>query len=464
MIPTLRRALPLLLAACLSAAALTACGSAPRHRHHPSPQPQTSTTTTTSSAAAAGATYGIGDAQGQFASCRTGDSSCCSARRAHCAPSRMTGYFDNPLFRRLTTSSSAHRLRDVRFFVDYDAVQTWNGSATAPGCAFSPTVDRPYWDVANGWHTAALSIDDLVAGVIEARAEGLTPVVSIEGFSYASATPPGDDPFPDPTTTAGYWDYRCGLQGILGVMARLPRSEQPHVWEPLNEPEGFRIFRSTDGQEAAGCPVGAAAQPDGPAKAACVEMIASRIIHGYANHADDTVIAGTFKHPYTSYLRPYVHQLERVMPGDAFPRTWSVHDYREVTAAYSGVSPGELAAFDRALARETEGRARSLWVTEAGTVLTSQLHGGDCPAVGVDRAGTLGACISGQPDRQAADATAFFNLAHVASAVPITHLFWYQFQGAPNWDSGLIDATGRPRAAYCVFYGHGTCDGDANAS
>jgi hypothetical protein len=458
---TLRRALPL-LAACLSAAVLCGCGSTHHAPHRTTPQ--SSTTPPATVPGAGNVAYGIGDAQGQFASCVTGDSSCCSAQRAHCALSRMRGYFDNPLFLRLLTPSSAHRVRDVRFFVDYDAVQTWNGSTTAPGCVYSPTVDRPYYDVANGWHAAALSIDDLVAGVIEARAEGLTPVVSIEGFSYTAATPPGDAPFPDPTTTAGYWDYRCGLQGILGVMGRLPAWEQPHAWEAVNEPEGFKIFRSTDGQEASGCPVGASPQPDGPAKAACVEMVASHVIRAYADHHHDTVIAGTFRHPYASYLAPYVRQLERVMPGAAFPSTWSVHDYREVTDAYSGVNPGELASFDRALARDTEGRARSLWITEAGTVLTSDVRGGDCPAVGVDRAGTLGACISGQPDRQAADATAFFNLPRVASAVPITHLFWYQFQGAPNWDSGLIDATGQPRASYCVFYGQGTCDGNANAS
>jgi hypothetical protein len=461
MIRTLRRALPL-LATCLSAVALCGCGSTHRRVHRATPQ--TSTTVPATGAGDRGVvTYGIGDAQGQFASCATGEESCCSARRAHCALSRMRGYFDNPLFLRLLTPSSAHQVRDVRFFVDYDAVQTWNGSTSAPGCVYSPTVDRPYYDVANGWHTAALSIDDLVAGVIEARAEGLTPVVSIEGFSYASATPPGDQPFPDPTTTAGYWDYRCGLLGILGVMGRLPAWEQPHDWEAVNEPEGFQIFRSTDGQEASGCPVGSSPQPNGPAKAACVEMVASHVIHGYDNHGHDTVIAGTFKHPYTDYLAPYVRQLEKVMPGAAFPPIWSVHDYREVTDAYSGVSPGELASFDRALARDTEGRARSLWVTEAGTVLTSELRGGDCPAVGVDRAGTLGACISGQPDRQAADASAFFNLSHVASAVPITHLFWYQFQSAVNWDSGLVDSSGRPRAGYCAFYGSGTCDGDPNA-
>jgi hypothetical protein len=460
---TLRRVLPL-VTVCLSAAmVLGGCGSTHhvRRRAGPAQHAHTSTTTVT---ATGGVTYGIGDAQGRFASCAPGTSSCCSTRRAHCALSQMDGYFDNPLFLRLLTPASAHRVRDVRLFVDYDAVQQWNGSTTSPGCAYSSTVDGPYYDLANGWQSAGQSIDELVAGVLEARADGLTPVVSIEGYSYATATPPGDQPFPDPTTTGGYWEYRCGLQGILGVMSRLPVWEQPHIWEAVNEPDGFRIFRSTDGGEASSCAVGATPQPDGPAKAACAEVIASRVIHGYADHAQDTVIAGTFKHPYASYLAPYVAQLGREMPGAAFPRTWSVHDYREVTDAYSGVSPGELASFDRALARDTGGRARSLWVTEAGTVLTSELRGGDCPAVGVDAAGTLGACISGHADRQATDADAFFALPHVASAVPITHLFWYQFQGAPNWDSGLIDADGEPRAAYCVFYGQGTCNGDADAS
>jgi hypothetical protein len=153
------------------------------------------------------------------------------------------------------------------------------------------------------------------------------------------------------------------------------------------------------------------------------------------------------------------------MPGAAVPATWSVHDYPEVTGAYAADAVGaQLAAFDRALARDTGGRARSLWVTEAATVLTSQLHGGECPAVGVDPAGTLGACVNGQPARQAMDATAFFTLPGVASAVPITHLFWYQFQGALHWDSALVDSSGRPRVAYCVFLGQGSCEGDPDAS
>lgn len=470
MIRTFRGALTV-LAACLAAAALGGCGGSAHHgRTRRATQTPTSTQQTGRSPApsrpAAGAvTYGIGDAQGEFAGCVAGVARCCSTRPAHCALAQLHGFFDNPLFLRLITPASAHRVRDVRLFVDYDAVQQWNGSTTAPGCEYSHTIDAPYYDIADGWHTPGQSINELVAGVIEARAEGLTPVVSIEGFNYSVATPPGDLPFPDPTTTSGYWEYRCGLLGILGVLSRLPAWEQPHDWEPLNEPEGFRIFRSTDGQEASSCAVSATGQPNGPAKAACAEVIASHLIHGYADHAHDTVIAGTFKHPFASYLGAYVAQIRREMPGAAFPRTWSVHDYPEVTGAYAGGTPGgELASFDRALARDTRGRARSLWITEAGTVLTSQLRGGDCPAIGVDPAGTLGACVNGSADRQTADADAFFALPHVASAVPITHLFWYQFQGAHQWDSGLIDGAGRPRAAYCVFYGQGTCSGSPTAS
>lgn len=464
MIRTFRGALPL-LAACLAAALLGGCGST-HHTHQTTTRSTPTHTSTVAPGPAAGSvTYGIGDAQGVFAGCTAGVANCCSTRRAHCERSQLQGFFDNRLFLRLLTPASAHRVRDVRLFVDYDAVQQWNGSTTSPGCEYSHTLDQPYSDLADGWHAPGQSINDLVAGVLEARAEGLTPIVSIEGFNYSTATPPGDLPFPDPTTTGGYWEYRCGLLGILGMLSRLPAREQPHAWEPLNEPEGFRIFRSADGREASSCAVSAAGQPDGPAKAACTEVIASHLIHGYADHAHDTVIAGTFKHPYASYLAPYVAQIKREMPGAAFPRTWSVHDYPEVTGAYAGGSPGrELSSFDRALARDTGGRARSLWITEAGTVLTSQLHGGDCPAVGVDAAGTLGACVNGRTDRQRADADAFFALPHVASAVPITHLFWYQFQGAHQWDSGLIDAAGRPRVAYCVFYGHDTCDGSPSAA
>ncbi len=464
---TLRRRLSLLaaVAAFTVAAALAGCGAA-HHRTSTSSSTASTTTTATTSRPPAAPTvsYGIGDAQGQFASCAPGVSGCCAISQAHCDLAQMHGYFDNHLFLRLLTPSSAHRVSDVRLFVQYDAAEQWNGSTTAPGCVYSRVLEHPWYDVANGWQPAGVSIDDLLAGIIEARADGLTPVVSIAGYPYASARPSWDPAVPDPTTVSGYWAYRCGVQGILSVLSRLPRWQQPHAYEALNEPDGFPLFRSQGPSSASSCAVGPTPQPDGPAKAACDEVIASRVIHGFAGHGGDPVIAGTFKHPDPAYLAPYVAELARMMKGASFPPVWSVHDYDEVTGAYAGVDAGELAAFDRALATDTGGRARSLWITEAGTVLTSVVRGGDCPATGVDPGGTLGACLNGEDDRQVTDAGAFFALPGVADAVPITHLFWYQFEGAPHWDSGLVDAAGVPRAAYCVFYGRGTCTGSAAAS
>jgi hypothetical protein len=422
------------------------------------------TTESATSTAPAAVTYGIADAPGQFAGCTSTDPNCCTEPSAHCDLDTLGGYFDSPLFLKLTTPASAHQVRDVRLFVPYDAVQAFNGSTSAPGCVYSRVLEQPWYDLANGEQSPGESIDDLVAGIIEARAEGLTPVVSIAGYPFPSARPSWDPAIPDPTTTSGYWAYRCGVQGILSELSRLPGWEQPHQWEALNEPEAFATFRGSDAAPASECDVGSAPQPDGPAKAACDESIASSVILGFSGHGDDTVIAGTFQHPYVGYLAPYVTELSQQMPGSEFPSVWSVHDYREVTDAYADPSATELAAFDRALARDTGGRAHSLWITEAATVLTSTVRDGDCPAVGVDASGSLGACINGQSARQAAGAAAFFALPHVASAVPITHLFWYQFAGAPNWDSGLVDPAGSPRAAYCVFYGSGDCRGSPDAA
>jgi hypothetical protein len=379
----------------------------------------------------------------------------------------MEGFFDQPSFQRLTSPSSAHRIRDVRIFVAYDAVQEWNGSTSSPGCRFSRVLHDGWTDLAGREHSAGESYADLLAGVIEARAQGLEPVVAIAGYASPNAKPAWDPPAPDPTTVAGYWDYRCGVQGILGALSRLPDWAQPHVWEAMNEPDGFDAYRSLDGRQATSCTPGADAQANGAAKAACDEVIASAGIHGYAGHAQDTVIAGTFIHPSLRYLSEYVTALGHEMPADQFPATWSVHDYGDVTGAYATAAgqplSTRLAAFDQALASDTGGRAHALWITEAGTVLTDHHSGPGCAAVGVDAAGTLGACVNGSASRQGTTAAAFFALPGVATAVPITHLFWYQFQSAVNWDSGLVDSSGRPRAGYCAFYGSGTCDGDPNA-
>ncbi len=414
--------------------------------------------------AGAAVTYGIGDAAGAYARCSPGVASCCDAGAAHCDLSAMAGYFDTPLFERLTAPASAHRVSEVRLFVSYDAVQEWNGSTTSPGCVYSRALTRSWQDLAGRAHPAGQSLNDLMAGLIEARAESLTPLVAISGYGSPHAMPPWDQPAPDPTTVGGYWEYRCGVQGILDAVSRLPEWEQPHLWEAFNEPDGFSVYRSLDGAQADSCAVTPAGQPDGAAKAACDDAIATQEIDQFAGHSQDTVIAGAFMHPAPSYLGAYVTQLSRVMTGADFPATWSAHDYGDVARAYAGPTASQLAGFDQALAADTGGRARSLWITEAGTVLTDHQPGGDCPASGVDLAGTLGACLNGQPVHQALAAAAFFALPTVAAAVPITHLFWYQFQSTPNWDSGLVDAAGQPREGWCAFYGSGTCAGDPDAS
>ena len=106
---------------------------------------------------------------------------------------------------------------------------------------------------------------------------------------------------------------------------------------------------------------------------------------------------------------------------------------------------------------DSGGRAKALWITETGMLLNSRSRSGGCPAAGTDPAGTLGACINGNGPAQAADIISFFALARAGGSVPITHVFWYEWQGEPNWDSGLTDATGAPRPIWCAFFGSGDC-------
>ena len=171
-------------------------------------------------------------------------------------------------------------------------------------------------------------------------------------------------------------------------------------------------------------------------------MLADRLIHGFAGHADDPLLAGVFSRLSPAYLKQYVAQLARALPAAEFPSSWAVHDYGAVTRGYQGSSLAPLAAFDEDLGTDTGGRAKSLWITEAGMLLTSRSKRGDCPAAGADPAGTIGACINGNGPAQLADIISFFELPRAGTSVPITHLFWYEWQGEPAWDSGITDAAG----------------------
>ena len=438
--------------------------------------------------------YGLGDSEGNFARCVNATDACCYGDPTSCPAGSLAGFWNDPWFKALTSPSSAHRVSFVRLFVSIDAVAQFNGSATSPGCVPSRVLQQSWYDTAGRLHTAGESLQDLMAGLVQAHADGLTPLVSIAGYSVPTSRPAFDAPAPDPTTPAGYWDYRCGIEGILGAISRLPAADQPHVWEPFNEPDTIALYRTGDAEgtsstsadsdpsadpsgststsatvpassdQASGCAVTADGVPDGAAKAACDYVLADQVIHQFAGHQADTLLAGVFSQMSPTYLEHYVATLATALPGSSFPASWGVHDYSGVTRGYQGSSLVDLEAFDRDLGTDTGGRAKDLWITEAGMLLNSRTKLGACPASGADPAGTVGACINGNAAAQAADISTFFSLPQAGVSVPITHLFWYEWEGEINWDSGLVDSAGVPRSAWCAFFGSGTCTGSPNAT
>jgi hypothetical protein len=458
------------LLVCIAAATFVmspalAGAAAPGADHRTAPRTSVSSGQNAVAGAATGSVlYGLGDATGQFARCVTATDACCYGDPTSCPAGTVAGFWNDPWFKALTSSSSAHRVSFVRLFVSIDAVAQFNGSASSPGCVPSRVLQQSWYDTAGRVHAAGESLQDLMAGLAQAHDDGVTPVVSIAGYAVPSSRPSFDAPAPDPTTLAGYWDYRCGVEGILGAISRLPADDQPHVWEPFNEPDTIALYRTPSSADAGGCDVTATGVPGGVDKAACDYVLADQLVHQYTGHQDDTLLAGVFARMSPIYLEQYVSTLAAALPGSSFPASWAVHDYSGVTRGYQGSSLADLSAFDRELGTDTGGRATSLWITEAGMLLNSRTKIGNCPANGADPAGTVGACINGDAAAQQADINAFFSLPGAGVSVPITHLFWYEWEGESNWDSGLLDALGAPRSAWCAFFGAGTCTGSADAA
>jgi hypothetical protein len=455
-------------------------------------------TVATNGAVAPGAvTYGISDAQGQFATCPTSDDPCSSA-------TGLSGFWKNGALTAL--AASPRPVSSVRFPVKYDAVSTWNGSS---GCAMSNPYRYAYVDQGGGQHPAGQSWFDLLYGLQAAYADGLRPLIVIVGYtaadavkSYSATSARGDPGEPDPTTSAGYMDYYCGVRGILnGIAAHLPSYQWPHQWEAWNEPNGGCAYLNNDcsagicarlnepagnqdsehhnltcsatGEGQSGCAAGA--DEGGAAKAACLWIIADDAIANASGHAGDTVAAGTLSWPSTGYLAPYVALLASQGRPAA---TYSVHDYGDPTASgwLGGSRSDQLQAFDTALGRDTAAAgaaAGQLWVTESGVDLTDrdrrygQFDSVPCAGgSGSTLPNTLGACVDGNKDAQIRSAQGFFDLRSVTGGPPVTALYWYQFVGSPGgWDSGLLDATGHGRAAYCVWTEQPTadCAGDAQS-
>jgi hypothetical protein len=255
------------------------------------------------------------------------------------------------------------------------------------------------------------------------------------------------------------------VQGIINSVDQLPAAEQPHIWEAMNEPDILPVYNGNSGDTDTSCNPDLEGAVDGAAKGACDYVIGSQVIHAAAGHLTDTVVAGVFSRPTSSYLADYEALLSSQLPQSSQPDAWSVHDYADVTSSYAGPVRSALAGFDQALGAVTHGSALDLWVTEAGTRLVDSFEPGPCPAAWPDRAGSLGACVNGQPARQGNAAAGFLDLPLAGTAVPITHLFWYEWEGeSSNWDSGLVDNQGHLRVAWCAFYGSGTCTGSPDAA
>jgi hypothetical protein len=447
------------------------------------------------SPAARAITYGISDSQGTFAACPTYDNPCSS-------PSGLTGFWQSNAFASLR--SSARSVQSVRLPVTYDAVAASNGSN---GCTLSNPYRFSYIDQGGRAHPASESWYDLLYGLQAAYADGLQPLVVIDGYTaatavraYSGSSAAGDAGEPDPTTAAGSRDYYCGVRGIIdAIAAHLPSYEWPHRWEAWNEPNGGCTYLnnscapsvcaqvdqpagnldrttltytcSATGAGDSSCAAGSDA--GGAAKAACLWIQARNAIVQRAGHAGDEVAAGSFSFPSTAYLSSYTGLLANQ---GYHPGTWAVHDYGDPTASgwLGRASAQQLQEFAAALGRQTAGISSQLWVTESGVVLTDRdrRYGSfdsiPCPAAAVTAApNTLGACVNGNENAQITGAQAFFDLQSVTGGPPVTALYWYQFGAAPGaWDSALLDAQGLPRGSYCVWgeKAPSACQGSAQAT
>jgi len=215
---------------------------------------------------------------------------------------------------------------------------------------------------------------------------------------------------------------------------------------------------------------------------------------------DVPVDAGTLSQAQAlTYFNAYYNQLSTTL--NSGPGSFSVHDYDDPTGA---VGTANIQAFVNDLSNlSTPGCAGgagscnpNVSVTEAAVQLDSDLQTSAdrnaapaCPdptneslISGKDANGnpilpnepirSVGNCDDGNAAMQRNGANVWENISNVVAGSPATsfvsvgELFWYTYQlpnTTHNFDSALVDASGRARASYCVIYGAG-CNVTGNPS
>jgi hypothetical protein len=271
----------------------------------------------------------------------------------------------------------------------------------------------------------------------------------------------GDPAVPDTTTALGWFQYYCGVYGLIeSVYGNAGKSGENAVpvreWEAWNEPDGT---------------------VPNPTNAAYMWDIFQQYALPNSGHAGDTVAAGTFANckffqsncpgqfnPSTSYdfcsQTWYIAQYVCTLQGlGANPAVWSFHDYGDVVASGAGgcsqVGGGgcttyELSWFGNQLWAAFNGKIPDIWVTEAAP----WLNAGSPP-------------VDNSPSAEADAAVGFDNLATEGW---VTRLYYYELQSSDannnDWDrfdSAMIAADGSGiddgnpntlaifRPSYCVL-------------
>jgi hypothetical protein len=377
-----------------------------------------------------GGTYGIADAVGQFLS-----------------------YYNQSYF---TNLQAAEPIKDVRFFVPWDAFGTASGSSCVNNTSSTYT-------------SAQLSAQDtLYFSLAAANIDKLDPLISLEGDPTVSG---------DPTAPTTETQYQCAIAGLLlAIHDTWGLGSLVHEYEFFNEPD------AVSGLSAAT----AALYFEGFAWVEAFEGwtdfgIAGTFGDKAMNEGGDPGGSGTFVADYLTDIENDYYTLCATYSVCVYPGAVSGHAYDDVDDSYTS---GSYSAGTRWLVSQVDHYLVGdppVWITEAGvaqslTTSTSGPNAVGCPSGPThsdkdpNDNNAVSACVDDSAIHQATAAQGFLNLANVSG---VERVYWYQFTQNYNWDSALVandmlgggdcaagaiwpasGCTGQPRPAYCMLYWH----------